>query len=136
MVGLIKVYKMLQLQIKDNKIFAPLLDKWLVLKPEEKVRQEYLCRLVNDYGFNLNQMDQEVKVSNRASMQIGTTAGLMTGDVLTLHDLFYAMMLPSGNDASVALAENVGRIILKNRKRQSKLTPYKLFVGHMNLLYQ
>lgn len=54
----------LEVQIKDNKIFAPLLDKWLVLKPEEKVRQEYVCRLVNTYGFTLDQMDQEVKVSN------------------------------------------------------------------------
>lgn len=55
---------MLAVQIKDNKIFAPLIDKWLVLKPEEKVRQEYICRLVNDYGFSLNQMMQELKVNN------------------------------------------------------------------------
>lgn len=54
----------LEIQIKDNKIFAPLLEKWLVLKPEEKVRQEYICRLVNHYGFSMEQMGQEVKVSN------------------------------------------------------------------------
>ena len=54
----------LEVQIKSNKIFAPLLNKWLVLKPEEEVRQEYLCRLVNHYGFSLDQMDQEVKVNN------------------------------------------------------------------------
>ena len=52
----------MEVQIKDNKIFAPLKDKWLVLKPEEKVRQEYICRLVNSYGFNLKQMDQDSKV--------------------------------------------------------------------------
>ncbi len=55
---------MMQVEIKDNKIFAPLLGKYLVLKPEEKVRQEYICRLVNDYGFSLEQMGQEIKVSN------------------------------------------------------------------------
>ena len=55
---------MLEVQIKDNKIFAPLLDKWLILKPEEKVRQEYICRLVKDYGFTLEQMGQEIKVNN------------------------------------------------------------------------
>ena len=60
---------MLQVQIKDNKIFAPLKDKWLVLKPEEKVRQEYICRLVNDYGFSLNQMEQEKKVTNSSRGQ-------------------------------------------------------------------
>ncbi len=52
----------MEVQIKDNKIFAPLKDKWLVLKPEEKVRQEYICRLVNSYGFDLNQMEQDSKV--------------------------------------------------------------------------
>ena len=52
----------MEVQLKDNKIFAPLKDKWLVLKPEEKVRQEYICRLVNSYGFNLKQMDQDSKV--------------------------------------------------------------------------
>lgn len=55
---------MMQVEIKDNKIFAPLLGKFLVLKPEEKVRQEYICRLVNDYGFSLDQMGQEIKVNN------------------------------------------------------------------------
>ncbi len=36
----------------------------MVLKPEEKVRQEYICRLVNSYGFDLKQMEQEVGVTN------------------------------------------------------------------------
>lgn len=54
----------LEVQIKDNKIFAPIKNKWLVLKPEEKVRQHYICRLVNDYGFSLDQMSQEVQVNN------------------------------------------------------------------------
>lgn len=52
------------LQIKDNKIYAPLLDKWLVLKPEEEVRQKYIQRLIENYGFSSDQMAQEVKVSN------------------------------------------------------------------------
>ncbi len=59
----------LEVEIKDNKIFAPLKDKWLVLKPEEKVRQEYICRLVNDYGFSLDQMEQEKKVTNSSRGQ-------------------------------------------------------------------
>lgn len=54
----------LEIKIKDNKIYAPLLDKYLVLKPEEKVRQSYICRLVNHYGFSLKQMGQEIKVNN------------------------------------------------------------------------
>jgi len=54
----------LEVQFKDNKIFAPLSGKWLVMKPEEMVRQEYICRLVNNYGFALEQMAQEIQVSN------------------------------------------------------------------------
>lgn len=54
----------MEIQIKDNKIYAPLKDKWLVLKPEEKVRQTYIKRLVDSYGYTISQMDQEIQVSN------------------------------------------------------------------------
>ena len=54
----------MEVQIKDNKIYAPLKDKWLVVKPEEEVRQRYICRLVDRYGYNPKQMDQELKVTN------------------------------------------------------------------------
>jgi len=53
-----------EVQIKGNKIFAPLKDDWLMLKPEEKVRQKYIVRLINNYGFSPEQMAQEKKVSN------------------------------------------------------------------------
>lgn len=48
----------------DKEIFAPLKNKWLVNKPEEEVRQKYICRLVDSYGYALDQMDQERKVTN------------------------------------------------------------------------
>ena len=48
----------------DKEIYAPLKDKWLVMKPEEEVRQRYICRLVDSYGYDLKQMDQELKVTN------------------------------------------------------------------------
>lgn len=54
----------MEVQIKDNKIYAPLKGKWLITKPEEEVRQKYICRLVDSYGYDLNQMDQELKVTN------------------------------------------------------------------------
>lgn len=34
--------------------------------------------------------------------------GLAPGEILTLEDLLYGLMLPSGNDAAVAIAEHVG----------------------------
>ena len=54
----------MEIQIKDNKIYAPLKDKWLVLKPEEEVRQTYIKRLVDSYGYAVSHMDQEIQVSN------------------------------------------------------------------------
>ena len=54
----------MELKITSNKIFAPLKNKELVLTPEERVRQEYICRLVNHYGYDLSQMEQELQVNN------------------------------------------------------------------------
>lgn len=59
----------LEVQYKDNKIYAPLKEKWLILKPEEEVRQKYICRLVNSYGYDLKQMAQEIQVSNSSRGQ-------------------------------------------------------------------
>lgn len=38
----------------------------------------------------------------------GTTANLCEGDSLSIKDLLFGLMLPSGNDAAVTLAENFG----------------------------
>ena len=54
----------MELKINGNKIYAPLKNKELVLTPEERVRQEYICRLVNHYGYDLSQMEQELQVNN------------------------------------------------------------------------
>lgn len=54
---------MLEIKINGNRIFAPLKNRDLVLTPEEKVRQEYICRLVNNYGYSLEQMVQEETVA-------------------------------------------------------------------------
>ena len=54
----------MDIQIDNNKIFAPLKNKWLVNKPEEQVRQKYICRLADSYGYSLDQMAQELQVSN------------------------------------------------------------------------
>ncbi|MFZ4774517.1 MAG: N-6 DNA methylase [Terrimicrobiaceae bacterium] len=55
----------LKVEIKDGRIFCPLVKKknqWLLHKPEEGVRQRVVCRLVNEYGYSLDQMSQELPV--------------------------------------------------------------------------
>ena len=54
----------IEYQEKDGKVFCPLKNKWLIAKPEERVRQHYVCVLVNEYGYSLAQMAQEIKVNN------------------------------------------------------------------------
>lgn len=67
----------LKVQEKDGKIYAPLKDKWLVAKPEEKVRQHYITILVNEYGYNLDQMAQELKVNNSSRGQGKASADIV-----------------------------------------------------------
>ncbi|MFZ5820012.1 MAG: N-6 DNA methylase [Chloroflexota bacterium] len=52
---------------KKGKIWSHLRAKWLNETPEERVRQEYLCVLVNEYGFTLEQMGEEIEVTGRGS---------------------------------------------------------------------
>lgn len=45
---------------KDNKIFSPIRNKWLSETPEEIIRQGYVCHLINDLGYTLEQLAEEV----------------------------------------------------------------------------
>lgn len=54
----------LKIKRENGKIFCPLVDSWHIETPEEKVRQEYIKILVEDYGYSLDQMAQEIKVNN------------------------------------------------------------------------
>ncbi len=46
-----------------TKIYSPLRNKYLDAQPEEIVRQEFICKLINDYGYKLEQMAEEVKLT-------------------------------------------------------------------------
>lgn len=54
----------LEIKREDGKIFCPLTDSWHIETPEEKVRQEYIKLLVEEYGYSLEQMAQELRVTN------------------------------------------------------------------------
>lgn len=49
-----------------------------------------------------------IEVSKKAAGTGGSRLGLKTGDKITVNDLLYGLMLRSGNDAAVALAEYAG----------------------------
>ena len=68
-------------------------------------------------------LDTTVEASKKAAGTGGSRLGLKTGDKITIRDLMYGLMLCSGNDAAVCLAESVGGSIegfaeLMNAKAQ------------------
>jgi len=94
-------------------------------------------------------MDPEkcyVTVSKTASQMIGTSANLKHGDQVTVWDLLYGLMLPSGNDAAYCLAEKFGYYLyfesdefkLRMERNPDSLTeikvknPVRYFVREMN----
>ncbi len=53
-------------------------------------------------------LDDIVEVSRNAAGVRGSTIHLKAGEKLTLKELLYGLMLNSGNDASIAIAEHIG----------------------------
>lgn len=98
-----------------------------------KIMTCYLCLLVCK-KYSVDSKYYITRVSDRAAGMPGTSAELQAGDLVTLEDLLYGLMLPSGNDASVAVAETAGKIIQKFRKKPSKKCYYDTFIAHMNIL--
>ena len=62
------------------------------------------CMVVLEKG----ELTDTVIVSKKAAGPGGSRVGLKTGDKVSVQDLLYGLMLCSGNDAAVALAEHVG----------------------------
>lgn len=77
--------------------------------------------------FELEISTETIIVSNRACSVTGTSAELMPGDQITIKDLLFGLMLPSGNDAAIALAEFFGTIL-----SQSSGKPVRRFIMEMN----
>ncbi|TSC66323.1 MAG: D-alanyl-D-alanine carboxypeptidase (penicillin-binding protein 5/6) [Candidatus Berkelbacteria bacterium Gr01-1014_85] len=51
------------------------------------------------------EIETKVTISQRAASQSGSLANLKAGQVFTIRELLYALLMMSGNDAAVALAE-------------------------------
>lgn len=69
-------------------------------------------------------LSDTVEISKKAASTGGSRLGLKTGDKITVSDLLYGLMMRSGNDAAVALAEYVAGSIsgfadLMNEKANS-----------------
>lgn len=66
-------------KVKNGKTYIPLKDEWrdLANQPEEAVRQAFICKLINDYGYCLDQMKQEVKLTTSQRGRGGAYADIV-----------------------------------------------------------
>lgn len=60
-----------EIQLLEGKIYAPILGKWVVATPEEKLKQQFILRLVNHYGYKIEQLGQDVVIKDRYKADIG-----------------------------------------------------------------
>ena len=54
---------------------------------------------------NVPDLSAKATISSKSAHTGGSRLGLSTGDIITIHDLLYGLLMVSGNDAAVALAE-------------------------------
>lgn len=77
-------------------------------------------------------LDEVVTFSRRADGTIGSTSGVEAGERLTVRELLYGLLLPSGNDAAVAFAEHFGHRLAAKVEGAHQADPLDGFVDAMN----
>ena len=76
-------------------------------------------------------LDEMITFSKRADDTIGSTAGVRAGERISVGELLFGLLLPSGNDASVALAEHFGERLATSSNAPGD-DPYDQFINAMN----
>ncbi len=76
-------------------------------------------------------LDELLTFSERADGTNGSTAGVKAGEQLAVGELMYGLLLPSGNDASVAFAEFFGRKFAHHPALDNAAS-YDRFIAQMN----
>lgn len=84
-------------------------------------------------GIELGQLSDKVTASSRAASEGGSSIWLETGEVLTLEEFLYGIMLSSGNDASVAVAEHLAGSVEEFAKMMNRKA---IEVGALNTTFQ
>ncbi|MEI8384132.1 MAG: serine hydrolase [Planctomycetota bacterium] len=77
-------------------------------------------------------LDATIVFSSLADRTPGSTSGLKTGEKIAVRELLYGLMLPSGNDAAMALAEFVGTRFAADGDSVEAKRPTTRFVAEMN----
>jgi D-alanyl-D-alanine carboxypeptidase (penicillin-binding protein 5/6) len=100
---------------KEDFLFNPSTSAiYLASNADQEVAMASTTKIMTAYvALTMGQLGQPIKIgadANGMTLQKefgASVAGLRTGDVLSLHDLLYALLLPSGDDAAVAIADGI-----------------------------
>ena len=102
---------------RDNASTTKLMTAWLTLRESQR---------------HPGLLDEVAIVSRRAADTPGSTAKVQPGERLLVRDLLYGLLLPSGNDASVVLAEHLGDRFAPPDDAPKTDDPLPRFVAEMN----
>lgn len=58
-------------------------------------------------AINYGDLDRKVEISSKSAGIRGSTVGYKKGEMITLRELLYGLMLRSGNDAAIAISEGI-----------------------------
>ena len=103
------------------------LDKRLDIASTTKIMTAYVVMKMCQEHPEL--LQESITFSRRADKTLGSTSGLREGEQVSVGELLYGLMLPSGNDASVALAEHFGA---KLADAKNAAEAYDAFIAQMN----
>jgi D-alanyl-D-alanine carboxypeptidase (penicillin-binding protein 5/6) len=95
-----------------------------------KMMTAYLVALLAEKDPKV--LDEIVTFSERADKTPGSSSEVKAGEKLPVGELMYGMMLPSGNDATVAFAEHFGDRLADENDKKAKLNSHDCFVSAMN----
>lgn len=90
-----------------------------------KMMTAYLVTCLSEKDPSI--LDEVITFTSYADNTTGSTAGVRAGEQVKVSDLLYGLMLPSGNDASVAFAQHFG-----DRFESELKIPYDRFIEAMN----
>lgn len=121
----------LEVTIEGNQVFAPLKNSWLRLTPEEHVRQRLICKLVNFYGYKLEQMDQDVPIRRRYKADVAIWRSSKDKQKNKIPSIIIAVEIRGDNttikEEDYLIGYNVASIINANFFIASNLKEEKIF---------
>jgi D-alanyl-D-alanine carboxypeptidase len=85
-----------------------------------------VCRILEELSIVEIQQTKDIyiRVSRKAAHMPGTSAYIQTDNRISIYDCMCALLLPSGNDAAITLATEIGRwLFLVGDKQKDPLMP-------------